>query len=479
MPSTGIKIGSVISVFVVLLAVLYKRNNDEILRDKLQAVLTGLLNAEKKAQSHTGTAREPRVAVGFGACLDVFADGVNVLDKIGVRPSNAAEHFSHINDINEVEKVFSYFFRHGAAAERYLQNSTLFEELVAVARETEGARLALGGNAPVMANRFYQEGCKVLLAATATKELREEIPAEIRVVGGELEEDDVHLLMEYTKGENWGKFTAPRANRFIIHNDYNNPHLKSMFEFVKEVKQFSPALVVVGGLQMMDYFPFLPGERKQLLQEMTSLLETIPRSTLMHFEMASFAEEACLKDIVENVVHHMDSLGMNEQELPNLYSLLNNGSVTLISDPYPRIATTLDHMRDVYRMIKKTRQTKGRPLTRLHVHTLAYQAILTTKDSPWKNNMAAAAKASLTANRHVCGSKYIHLDKARILMDGSFKTSREEGAKRIEFNNAHPISCWDEEDYEICIAPVLVCTDVVQTGGGGDNISSAGLVVQI
>ena len=212
---------------------------------------------------------------------------------------------------------------------------------------------------------------------------------------------------------------------------------------------------------------------------MTSLLETIPKSTLMHFEMASFAEEACLKDIVENVVDHMDSLGMNEQELPNLFSLLTNGSVTLISDPYPRIATTLDHMRDVYRLIKQNRKATGRPLTRLHVHTLAYQAILTTKGSPWKNNMAAVAKASLTANRHVCGSKYIHLDKARILMDGSFKTSRGDEGERIPFNNAQPISCWDEDDYEICIAPVLVCTDVVQTGGGGDNISSAGLVVQI
>jgi len=50
-----------------------------------------------------------------------------------------------------------------------------------------------------------------------------------------------------------------------------------------------------------------------------------------------------------------------------------------------------------------------RQLTRLHVHTLAYQAILTVKNSPWKNSKAAAAKASLTANRHVCGSKEVSL----------------------------------------------------------------------
>ena len=197
--------------------------------------------------------------------------------------------------------------------------------------------------------------------------------------------------------------------------------------------------------------------------------------------MASYAEEDALLDVIDNVAYYVDSLGMNEQELPNLYSVLTNGSVTLISDPLPRIATTLDHMRAVYRILREQaeRDPKRRPLTRLHVHTLAYQAILVTKGSPWKNTMSAAAKASLTANRHVCGSKSISTDKAKILMDDSFSMSRDEGSERMQFNANKPVSCWDEEDYQICLAPVLVCTDVVQTGGGGDNISSAGLVLQI
>ena len=60
---------------------------------------------------------------------------------------------------------------------------------------------------------------------------------------------------------------------------------------------------------------------------------------------------------------------------------MTNGSVTLISDPLPRIATTLDHMRAVYQMIREEakRDPSKRMLTRLHVHTLAYQAILVTK----------------------------------------------------------------------------------------------------
>ena len=127
--------------------------------------------------------------------------------------------------------------------------------------------------------------------------------------------------------------------------------------------------------------------------------------TRIHFEMASFVDESLLKDLTELVIPYADSLGMNEQELPNLRSMIINGNISVVSDSNPRTAVTLDQIRDVYRILS---QNKGRPLTRLHLHTLAYQAILVAEDSPWKNIRFAAAKASLTANRHVCASPKVH-----------------------------------------------------------------------
>ncbi len=35
------------------------------------------------------------------------------------------------------------------------------------------------------------------------------------MVGGDLEMDDVHLLLEYTKGQTWGSYVSPRANRCV------------------------------------------------------------------------------------------------------------------------------------------------------------------------------------------------------------------------------------------------------------------------
>lgn len=172
---------------------------------------------------------------------------------------------------------------------------------------------------------------------------------------------------------------------------------------------------------------------------------------------------------------------MNEQELPNLVSMLVHGNISLVADSQPRIASVLDQLRTVYSLLKKTREVDGkRKITRLHLHTLAYQAILTTKGSQWKNSMSAAAKASLTAHRYICGSQYINLMKARLIMDDSFTTTATtQHSQRIPLQENRPVSCWDEDDYQICLAPVLVCTEVLKTGGGGDNVSSAGLLAQV
>ena len=45
----------------------------------------------------------------------------------------------------------------------------------------------------------------------------------------------------------------------IVHNDQFNPMLTMIEEFEEEMRKFNPKLFVLGGLQMMDNFPFPPG----------------------------------------------------------------------------------------------------------------------------------------------------------------------------------------------------------------------------
>ncbi|WP_411016767.1 ADP-dependent glucokinase/phosphofructokinase, partial [Salmonella sp. s51944] len=115
-------------------------------------------------------------------------------------------------------------------------------------------------------------------------------------------DDDIHLLMEYKTGDVWGPFTSPRANRFIIHSDSSNPKLESLDDFSRELLAFQPQVVVIGGLQMMDNFPFQTGERHSRLTELQSLLNGLSSSVKIHFEFASFAEESMLHDLVKYVI---------------------------------------------------------------------------------------------------------------------------------------------------------------------------------
>ncbi|XP_016129529.1 ADP-dependent glucokinase isoform X2 [Sinocyclocheilus grahami] len=476
---SGVKYGSFLSLAVVLVAYWFRSPDSSVLEDRLDAVLSSLLRAERKVGM--SSVYRPRVAIGFGGCVDIIVDGVTLLNKMGLKPTDQPLHHDYIENAEQLAQSFAYFFSPGAASERFVMNDTLFSDLVEASRELPGNRWSIGGNAPVMASRMALEGCDVLLGGSFSIDFTDILSQRITVAGNTVDEPDIHLILEYPTGATWGPYTSRRANRYIVHSDDHNPYLDSMEQFQEKLNSFKPDLLVVGGLQMMDNFPFKQREREALLGKLAKMLSSASPQTAVHFEMASFVDESLMSDLLEFVLPHSDSLGMNEQELPNLLSIFRGSNLTVLSDPNPRVATVLDQMRELYRLVNQRHREAGtgRPLTRLHVHTLAFQAIIVKRGSKWKNTMSATAKASLTANRHVCGSPDIDLSKARLIMDESFSISRQEGSQRIPLQESRPVSCWDEDGYEVCVAPVLVCTEVYQTAGGGDNISAAGLVLQI
>lgn len=489
-------------------------------QSRIDNVLKSLLKQEKNAFVTPNI----RVVVGYGACLDLFVDAKDLFSQY--TPPEVTSHTSQIRTKSELLESFAYFFSHGAAAERFVsgdeQAETLFDDLVKYATTSIDHRTALGGNAPVIANRLAMEGADVILAGRMSKILKDKIRPGITLTGQADQssgnaidtKDDVHLILEYKRNEEWGKYKSPRANRFIIHNDKQNPTVSSLEDLDETLKhsQHPPNLFVVSGLQMMDNYPFMPGERLSRVQQIQrQMKEQNEETTRIHFEMASFVDKSLLQELTSLVVPHADSLGMNEQELPNLHSMLLHGNVSVVSDSNPRTAVVLDQMREVYNLLGEASDANPdrRRLTRLHVHTLAYQVILVERKSAWKNTRIAAVKSSLTANRHVCASIDVNPKKAFVLMDDSFSISAnpmerketivksfsmgegeendktyEKYGSRVPFNENRPVACWlemlqGEREVEICLAPNLVCSEAKQTAGGGDNISASGLIVQL
>lgn len=159
-----VKYGPVVSLFVVLLALWFRSPQNIDLDDRLDTVLSSLLRAERKVGLNN--VARPRVAVGFGGCVDLIVEGVPLLNKIGLPPTDQPLHHNYLENEVQLAESFAYFFAPGAAAERFMLNDTLFSELVEASRDLPGNRWAVGGNAPVMAGRMAIEGCDVLLGGS-------------------------------------------------------------------------------------------------------------------------------------------------------------------------------------------------------------------------------------------------------------------------------------------------------------------------
>jgi len=474
------------AIFVLSIAVavqLYQgtrvTNDNELVAVRQENILKGLEAIER---SFTLRSPPPSVFVGFGSCVDIFAKAIPLFKKIGFKEPQVEKEHGVLRSSSNLLEEFLFYFKKGAAAERYVSNRELFDKLVETAKQSDDVKIALGGNAPVIAQRIAKNGGNVVLGAQNAADL----PIDGRVVpsGPFVESSDIHLILEYDKNEKFEESSATRANRFIVHSDRYNPVLAGLDSFKKalETKNSPPEGLVVGGLQMMEGYEYPDGKRDEHFAAIKELLSEVDEKTRVHFELASFVDDEILQNIKESVIPFSDSIGMNEQELPNLLSLMKTGKAISVSDAYPRIASVLDQMREIYKLTKA--QNYPRLLSRLHVHNIAFQAIAVRKSAGWRKTMTATAISSLTAHRHVCQTEDIDLNYADVLMDESFSKSILGLADgRIHLNPEKPVSCWEEtiagDAFKICVAPVLVCRNVKQTAGGGDNISGAGLLVQL
>nr|VZI47958.1 unnamed protein product [Spirometra erinaceieuropaei] len=531
------------SVFVALLAIL----GGIWLRRSFSADIPQVLSALQKLESSYRPLPQPHpgplVIVGFGGCTDINVDAIGFFESLGVDPSLPTairpEFDGHIglNSLDDVLAEFTEMFASGAAAERYVANKTLFNLLVehatslvtanttvATGSGTNSGRpsayFSLGGNAPVMAQRLAREGAEVTLVARLSPRERAALPNGLRVISApsafglpDVPLSDVHLILEYERASRWRNFTAPRANRYILIRDEENPRLSGLWSgllptwrgsaklgLLGKGTQSTPDLFVVSGLQTMDNSALNPDIRPERLDHLKWFLSTqLTPATLVHFEMASFIETAFVVNLTRSILPYVDSIGLNEQELPNLVSLLSVGRVVShASVSTPRAAAMLDGMREVWSILTDPALPRVGPsrrrLSRIHLHTLGYQIIIVRRPvdlvqarkleeaadangeeiniaelgRAWPFTRAAAAKASLIAHRHTCATASIDPVLTRLLMDDSFAVTADpdrwasallattasgpdllaasNSVPRLHFNASAPVSCWYEPE---------------------------------
>ena len=104
-------LAAILGVTLVIYRPDLMRKPDNDLKVTMDNVLQSLLIQEKKVDVN----HKPKIAVGYGACKDVFVEAKDILGHL--KPPGELQNFNEIETMDQLLKMFGYFFSHGAAAE--------------------------------------------------------------------------------------------------------------------------------------------------------------------------------------------------------------------------------------------------------------------------------------------------------------------------------------------------------------------------
>ena len=289
--------------------------------------------------------------------------------------------------------------------------------------------------------------------------------------------DEVHMILEYSTGDQWGNMTARCSNRVIFSNDIANSELRAVDDFFDYIRSSKPDLVVVSGAHLLERYARTFWLKK--LQLLSDHLKGISPSLPLHLELASIGNMELVKDLLPTLLPHTPSLGLNEQELKSSV-MASDGPKELLSgmDP-PEVGVVADAL---YWLLSKYGNFDGRDvnnvLSRIHFHSLRFH-IIAHFTSTWTSGPVAVVKGTEIAGKQACDDDVIIPSKMSLKIPKSFVLSIQDRELR---NNPHvfdpnsPQLSWKRGRVEFHFSPVLVCTNPLKTVGLGDAISSTGLL---
>eukprot|EP00117_Sycon_ciliatum_P015964 scpid66803/ scgid15597/ ADP-dependent glucokinase len=413
-----------------------------------------------------------KVAVGLNANLDLIVYGTQLLKKLNVAPGPGKDH-AVLDSLAELQDAFALSHSSCSAAERIMTSPTLYKQIVDSAASLEEKKYFVGGNAALMSQAMVESspGSQVMLVGAVGETLRSLLNSTVSVPESCLQKDDeVHLILEYSRGEKWGDNVASCANRFIFSHDVANGELQPADNFASALSSFSPQLVVVAGLHLMDNTEesfWLPRVKKVL-----SAISTLPASTPVHLELASIGNLDFLARLGSACFSSVQSIGLNEQELMAI-SKANKGpfhNEELVSGP-PEAAVVADVL---HWMLK---HYSGK-LSRVHFHSLTFHVVAEVAGR-WNNSFSAVGAAARVAGRRACQVQEIDPEKVQLKFPKAFVRSILDPKLRREpivVDPNSPVSTWQRDGINFYLSPVLVCRRPLKTVGLGDAISATGLL---
>lgn len=409
-------------------------------------------------------------SVGYAATEDINVLATDLFPVLikkyklhDVRP----EHHSKLGDVRSIVEAFLFSFEHGANAELRV-DPAVFREVADLAR-TVPNKVFPGGNALCIAHRIAKEEPKhtVKLGGQINAKFRDKLKR--RGIQPICEQDlesramDTHLAIEYKTHDRIAGVTAPRMNRFYLNADKHNAELSPANALHKTLA--STDVFVISGLQLV-----LSSEEPGLLAVSEALANHHGGS---HFESGSYEDKSLFQSIWnKGIFTSTRSLGVNEQELALLDHVIKTGNPSSAPEVTESSPDADWALKTVLSVLSGARKLTGEVrLSRIHMHALGFQ-VLCFDPAEWSHGRDALAAASLVASELACG------DALKEHTWDSFRTLSELPMKMIP---GAGLRCGEKtfDEFQCCVAPVLVCKVPVRTAGIGDNISGAGLARQV
>lgn len=418
-----------------------------------------------------------RLSIGLNTNVDLITAAIPLLSKLGSAKVDSVNH-PVINSLEEFKQTFTYFFQKGSAAERSISNLEDFNRITEATNDLNN-HYFIGGNAALMAesivNRFNAE---VMLIGPVGRKLKGLLNEKIKIPNEVLiDKDEVHLILEYNLNQQWNGIKPPQSNRFIVSHDVYNSKIEMLDLFFNLSKLYDPDALILAGFHLVES----QNEefRLEKLQNLKRNLENYDAKTsLIHFELASIGDKSLMKSIIDNgIFNHVNSIGLNEQELLFL-SHSSNG-------PHENYYKDISGSPDVYKIIDilewilSSFGKSESKLTRIHFHYLMYHIIALNDDRIWSNTESSLLAGSKIASKQACDLDYHEIESEDFHKKLSFQMKTKmfevEKDKFIMLNSTNPIIKFARNSIKFYITPVLVCKMPLKTVGLGDAISSTGL----
>ncbi|XP_071116162.1 ADP-dependent glucokinase-like [Haliotis cracherodii] len=463
-------IAGVSAICIAYIFAVWNSDSDEFLNDIERSVIEAW-----GKQIEEPIRKFERVAVGINSNVDLIVPGVQLLRNLGVAPGRPINH-QVLSSISDLQETFAFFFRKGSAAERTFTVREPFLQVIEEAETFKTKELYIGGNGALMAAKASMlfPDVAIQFVGPIGPLLQQMMPASLSIPETSLiSKDEFHLIMEYKVGEVWGEDSAPVANRFISSCDYSNSRLTMLDTFFNSLDSFNPDLILMSGLHLLD------GQTSQFFSEkialLSSRLQQIPSTVPIHLEFASMATQSFVRDILENVLKHVDSLGLNEQEL--VFSSRAGGGPHSRDTDHQLAQPEVHKISDILLWFLHTyglsEHNPSSRLTRIHFHSLTYH-ISATVGGRWRNLESSIAAGTRIAGIQACNVSHLSADILDIKIPLKYKLFS--GDVDRDFNPARPVVSFSREGIKFVFSPVLVCKHPLKTVGLGDAISTTGLM---